>query len=105
LFESASVAVGHQGDQGHTVGRVGRQDDALAEGSQQQGLGEHVFGRALADNAAFVHQGHPVAVQSRELKVVDGGQNGQATLAAQSAHQLEHGHLVVEIEISGRLVE
>src|SRR5207302_8816196 len=71
----------------------------------KQWRGEHGLRRALADELAGAEQRHPVTVQRGELQVVHRRQNGQTVLAAEPTHQLEHGYLVVEVEVRGRLIQ
>ena len=44
-------------------------------------------------------------IQRRQLQIMHGGDDRQPLLARQPAHQLEHRHLVMQVEVGRGLVE
>ena len=66
--------------------------------------GQHLANRALLDDAAALHDGHPVAQFGHHSQVVADQQHRHALPLAQAAEQVEHLGLHRHVQRAGRLV-
>jgi hypothetical protein len=103
LERAAVEAEGHhQGCAGHGVG-----DDAgvEAEHPSHQVLGHDLAGRALGHDAAAGHGHQVVGVAAGVVEAVEDEHHGAALGGVESGEQVEHLHLVGQIQERGGLVE